>query len=180
MRAANGTLTGGLYLLQEAALKRSEFDIRVRSLVERYPWLFSGQHLGHDIMPGWLGLVEQLCGDIDRMVPADLKRDDGTGFHFSQIKEKWGALRVYWGLGEAGGEPATIDVASPGPLNSVRIWAAPAAAWSEKVNAAVQAAEEKSATICLFCGAPGHIRNSDGWFNASCGRHARAQMLLDK
>lgn len=161
-------------------MKRSEFETRVRALTERYPWLFSGRHLGHDIMPGWLGLVEQLCCEVDQMVPADLKRDDGTGFHFTQIKEKWGALRVYWGLGEAGGDIATVDVVSPGVLDTVRIWAAPAIDRSEKVNAAIHSAEGRSATTCLFCGAPGRIRNSDGWFSASCGWHAGAQMLFDK
>jgi hypothetical protein len=46
-------------------MTKEEYEERIAALQGRYPNLFAGEHLGHDIAPGWLAIVEQLCRQID-------------------------------------------------------------------------------------------------------------------
>lgn len=63
---------------------------------------------------------------------------EAQGVDVIQVKEKFGQLRIYTGSADA-------DFYS-------KIWEI----------------EERSATICEFCGAPSHIRSRGGWLKSIC------------
>jgi hypothetical protein len=68
-------------------------------LIEAYPDLFrppAGAPEGAEGSPecgeGWRDLLDRACVRIRRAVHAD-----GGSFRFTQIKEKYGTARLYWG-----------------------------------------------------------------------------------
>lgn len=97
--------------------------------------------------PGWHDLLGRLCGRIRTAI-----RKGGT-FKFSQIKEKYGTLRVYWD-GRLSPE-ATIQV-----------------------EEAIALAEARSATCCEVCGEPGRL-HGDGWLTTRCATHAEGRMPVE-
>lgn len=58
-------------------------------LQRRYPYMFSGPHIGLDIARGWMPAFEKLCADIDDLGGKEL------GFYWRQLKEKFGQPRFY-------------------------------------------------------------------------------------
>lgn len=97
--------------------------------------------------PGWHDLLDRMCARIRTAV-----RSGGT-FRFSQIKEKYGILRVYWS-GRLSPK-ATIQV-----------------------EEAIALAEARSATCCEVCGAPGRL-HSDGWLTTRCAMHAEGRTPVE-
>jgi hypothetical protein len=82
--------------------------------------------------PGWKGLLSECFEQL---------RQAGWSGNILQIKEKFGALRLY-----VTGQNPTID---------------------EIINHF----EERSRTVCEECGAPGSTRNSNGWLSTVCDLH---------
>jgi hypothetical protein len=97
-----------------------------------------GSHLDnfryHDL--GWIPILEKLQNDIDDILQAQ----PDSGFAVLQLKEKFGAIRLYF--------DATPDV-----TDAIRELARSAAALSEKT--------------CHSCGAPATLR-STGWILPYC------------
>jgi len=89
--------------------------------------------------PGWTDLIEALCELLDVEAGAD--------FRFTQVKEKFGALRCYW----QGDDP------------------------SGHIDALIEAAEEISQSMCETCGANASMRQTrpGGYIYAACDEHAR-------
>ncbi len=144
-------------------MSKSEFEAHVARLKERYAYQFQGPNAGHYIEPGWLGLVTRLCEAVDEALTPAMCKD----FHWSQIKEKFGTLRVYWQDG-----PVSIDFF--GEDGHARIEAETKAdtgidqATSGRLQALVHEAEVQSAKTCLFCGAAGTLRRGRGWIVTAC------------
>lgn len=89
--------------------------------------------------PGWHDLVVAVNELLD--VEADVE------FRFTQIKEKFGQLRMYW----TGADP------------------------SGRIDQIVEAAEEISASMCETCGADAKMRQTRGpygYVHAACDEHA--------
>lgn len=65
----------------------------LRKLVEQHPRLFRGEvpYVASWLAPGWAPLVEKLFDDIEGL----LDDERAARFCVHQIKEKFGALRVY-------------------------------------------------------------------------------------
>ncbi len=174
-------------------MKKSDYERCRQTLMERYPYMFSGETVGIqsspraerlayaiDIEPGWFELIEQLCADIDAVVPAAMKRDDGKGFHIRQIKEKFGTLRFYWDVGIGPHEPIRIDmVSAEGGLISLRVPPHHSEPWRDEVNRLIDHAVLSSRTICFVCGGRGHLRQSDRWLYTSCNRHEGTRERFD-
>lgn len=91
--------------------------------------------------PGWHDLVVALNELLDVDADAD--------FRFTQVKEKFGQLRVYW----RGADP------------------------SGRIDQLVEAAEEISASMCETCGADAKMRQTRGpgfgYIHAACDDHAQ-------
>lgn len=167
-----------------------ELDLAKRrsTLISRYPYMFAGGLVGFQkdprdeqleyairIEPGWFDIVEKLCADIDALLPGEVKRLDGRGFHIRQIKQKFGTLRFYWDIDIGPSPPVRVDFVFRGggfaSLQSGDKDDAPV--WHEGVRALISAAEQRSSRTCFECGAPGRLRRDRlGWLQASCDAHA--------
>ncbi len=71
---------------------------RIQQLRERYPYQFARLFAyGLSVDPGWLGIVESTCAQIDAALEAG--NVPKQTFSWNQIKEKLGGLRCYWDRG---------------------------------------------------------------------------------
>lgn len=92
---------------------------------------------------GWRGILETLHGELLAVCP---------DYQVSQVKEKFGGLRVY--------------------LNAVVV---DDSAQFNAVHALVRLAEERSYRTCEWCGEPGEERGG-GWIKTLCdGCHDKRQ-----
>jgi hypothetical protein len=128
---------------------RSKPDWR-RKLVESYADVFHpvGDPLAAPGWPavddGWRDLLERACARILAAV-----RLGGGTLRITQVKEKYGCLRVYW---EGSLVPET----------------------AARVEEAIDLAEARSATTCEICGEPGALR-AGGWLTTRCDAHAEGR-----
>lgn len=83
---------------------------------------------------GWLPILDDLCTKLSDA----LKRDPGTQFRFMQVKEKWGALTMYYNGG------------------------------NDEMRSLLSEAESQAAKTCEYCGGPSEIRNDGGWYTTVC------------
>lgn len=97
---------------------------------------------------GWRDLLDRMCVRIRTAVQAD-----GGAFKFSQIKEKYGTLRVYW----------------DGTLS-------PDA--DAQVEEAIALAEARSAVTCEVCGEEGLLR-SGAWLTTRCEAHSEGRPAVE-
>ena len=138
---------------------------------DRYSYMFSGQHIGRWLALGWTDTLVELLSNIHRRLPVSARRGNGRGFHLTQVKEKLGALRVYWQIGGTRRAPR-IDFISA--ENVVSRGSSPRANdWQDEIQRMVLDAEHATATICAVCGARAKIRDLDGFLLAVCREHAR-------
>ncbi|MFK4381033.1 hypothetical protein [Bradyrhizobium sp. USDA 223] len=93
---------------------------------------------------GWRDLLDRLCVRIAGIVQAD-----GGAFRFSQIKEKYGTLRVSWD----GRLPPDADA---------------------QVEKAIGLAEARSAVTCEVCGEEGRLRDG-AWLTTRCEAHSEGR-----
>jgi hypothetical protein len=91
-------------------------------LEERYPCLSERLSFGFEIGPGWLNLTQELCRSLE-----EIRKSECPLLRLTQVKEKWGSLRVYI----IGGNQAA--------------------------ELAIDRAENLSRKICEQCGDPGEI-----------------------
>jgi len=131
-----------------SAIPRATVPSRVAALRRCYPYQFPEALPEHmvGVEPGWLDLLERLCADIDNLPEA--KR---AGFHWIQIKEKFGVLRAYWTSGASKQDSPELR---------------------KRIAPLISAAELASKTICSDCGAPGRLRERN-WTRTLCDLHAK-------
>jgi hypothetical protein len=126
-------------------------------LVDRYPGLFNQEINGRVMAPGcpntgdgWRDLVETAIGRIAAAVAAASSGSLGI----TQIKEKFGALRLYWhGRNNL---PETTCTA---------------------VAEAVHLAEARSACTCETYGADGRLHDNGGYMFTACDQHAQGKAV---
>ena len=82
---------------------------------------------------GWYPLIEELLDKIQ-----DIVDKNGYDFQVTQIKEKYGTLRVYM------------------------------SAETNEISDLIQEYEQKSAKTCEVCGKEGTLRNDGGWYVTRC------------
>jgi hypothetical protein len=92
---------------------------------------------------GWRALLEKLFADFDVV----LRGSAGAKISIVQIKEKFGGLRFYY---RAGGIPDVIE---------------------EKLRSLSRRAQDASFFTCETCGAPGELRDDNGWWHTHCAAH---------
>lgn len=97
---------------------------------------------------GWRDLLDRMCVRIRPTIQAD-----GGAFKFSQIKEKYGTLRVYW----------------DGRLS-------PDA--DAHVEEAIALAEARSAATCEVCGEEGRLREG-AWLTTRCEAHSEGRPAVE-
>ena len=89
---------------------------------------------GFECGKGWWPLI---CETLDR-VQAIVDRDGLDDISITQVKEKFGELRIY------------------------------TSSFTEEIDDIIQAATDRSLTICEQCGKPGSLRNNHGWLITLC------------
>jgi hypothetical protein len=116
---------------------------------DRWPEWFRGRHegmrtnlmcFGFDHGDGWFDLEWRLCQDIETILDVDSPK-----YKLFQVKEKFGTLRWYDGLGEDAAPEKSVAVAKR-----------------------ITEAEKESARTCEVCGKPGHIGTRYGWVSVRC------------
>jgi hypothetical protein len=128
-------------------------------LVAAYPRLFRGRppaipgYIGH----GWHSTVMELFAAIDALLI-----DAHARLEVIQIKEKFGALRIYVRLRR---QPRRL-VAPPSAARPVAT-----RVLYDAISELIDFAEQRSRCTCERCGAPGALRTS-GWMVTLCDRHA--------
>lgn len=132
--------------------------ITLQELRARYPYQFAGPTISMDFARGWFPLFVQLCEDIDHALGPDKR-----GFHWRQVKQKFGQARVYFeldtdkGKGKNKNDSETEDRA-------------------ELIKQLLQlqmAMESASASRCAACGEAGTVRVHSGSMLALCDLHHR-------
>ncbi len=86
-----------------------------------------------DLPVGWVALVDDLFAELMEL---------GWNRELSQVKEKYGGLRVYIGAG------------------------------TKEMFEAIDHAERASLRTCADCGADGLVRDYDGWLATKCEEHS--------
>lgn len=147
--------------------------ITPKQLQVKYPYMWAGKNIGISISKGWMLIFEDLCDAIDRILG-----DDKQGFHWIQVKEKFGSGRFYYGY-KAGSGPLRVDVRTPeGVMSFINEPAHPKSLTEEKVAQRntifnlIQEAESKTSKSCICCGNAGH-QVEDGWIMTLCDKHEK-------
>jgi hypothetical protein len=143
-------------------------DNELGRLVKKLPRLFHGKAPPWSDLPaGWVGLVDELCADIDSV----LTDDAAAAFEVTQIKEKFGGLRFY--VRSEGEEDIYIDAGSnEGRETIVRRADVGPASVMPPVRELVEAAMRRSTATCVTCGEQGQTDTFGGWVATLCERHA--------
>lgn len=105
-----------------------------------YP--FAVARLGFDVGNGWVPILEELCFNLSRIIPED--------FHLVQVKEKFGALRIYSNIHKKEFEDLMHEAAL------------------------------KSEETCEICGKEGKQTSVRGWIKTLCEPHAKKCIEQDK
>ncbi|AOY88663.1 hypothetical protein BKP64_11035 [Marinobacter salinus] len=120
------------------------YDRVMKKFSDSYPLLMhqrddnSFNRFGLEVGPGWYPLIFELFGFVD-----DMQRATGKAAGISQVKEKFGTLRIYCNL--------------------------PCAADEQEILETIFAS--LSVRTCDFCGAPGRLSDAAGWWATRCDQH---------
>lgn len=105
------------------------------ALVRDFPNLYADRHSDKSCMfygfacgDGWEPLLRKLSAEVEAIIVA-MPEKQRKKFKVQQVKEKFGTLRFYMGIGH------------------------------DAINAAIDRAEQESAVTCESCGAPGIRRS---------------------
>ena len=138
---------------------------KLEDLIAVHPRMFRGTPpvVASDLPPGWYGLVDKLCSDIEALLGQEPER-----FEVKQIKEKYGGLRFYFSF--EGVEDHFIDLHTPEGIETF-VQRPDGPAVMSQLRKLVSAAAEHSTSTCQRCGAPGTLANRLGWVSTLCERH---------
>lgn len=98
---------------------------------------------------GWIAVFVQLCIDIDLLLG-----DNKHGFHWEQVKEKYGSARYYWDMED------NFDL-------------------QQKIAVLVNLASNKSRECCMVCGSPGKLDTTKPWVLTLCEPHTLKHQAND-
>jgi hypothetical protein len=152
-------------------MKHLPLPITPRELKARYPYQFAGPHIELSFFKGWMSIFAQLCADIDTELGPNKR-----GFHWRQLKEKFGAARWYSQMDPLL-EPHSEDLThlSIEEVNErVRRLADPnELALRERIHALRRDAETATQTTCIVCGEAAEVDRGTGHLLVLCPEHAR-------
>ena len=149
-----------------------------RQLISRYPYMFEGENLGISIARGWMPLFEQLCMAIDNLLG-----QHKSGFHFIQVKEKFGSARFYWSMNGRSPRLRINEISDQG-INT-ELYRSNSEhqnenALSQKIEDLVDAATKKTQTMCVVCGQPALLDHGNFHLLMLCESHTQQRKCNDK
>jgi hypothetical protein len=133
-------------------------------LEARFPYMFNGENIGFAYFRGWMAVVVRVCTEIDSVL-GDQRED----FHWTQIKEKFGTLRLYYAFGTQ--SPVTMDFHSPAGLQSIRVQTGEPSPLGLVLDDSVVRAQDATASICMVCGAPARTQTYEHYRLTVCAAH---------
>ena len=120
-----------------------QYDIQdIATLRARFAYMFARPTISIESYKGWFPIVVGLCVEIDRVLG-----EHRASFHWVQIKEKFGVMRLHFDLQGA-----------PEPL-----WRA--------LQELVSQAGRESARCCMVCGEAGRLSQQSAWMMTVCEVH---------
>lgn len=165
-------------------MDKSELEARVQALKARFPYQFEGGRLEIYVGAGWADIFTKLCEDVDQLLGADKR-----GFHWDQVKEKYGSARFYHQLGEMTPE-IRLDLHSETGMASLVMpgESRPRAShYPDEVLSLVKGlrrlvieAEKQTQHMCAVCGKLGELDRSQAWVIVVCPEHKALRAELDK
>lgn len=114
----------------------------IATLKKRFDYMFVGPTISLEFCKGWFPIVAGLCLEIDRVLG-----EHRPSFHWVQIKEKFGTLRLHFDLEGA-----------PEPLR-------------KSLQGLLSQAGQESARCCMVCGEPARLSYQGGWMVTVCEVH---------
>jgi hypothetical protein len=146
-----------------------------KQLKARYPYMFAGPNAGFEFHRGWFPVFTRLCNDIDALLDKDKQ-----GFHWTQLKEKFGSARFYWAMKGHSPDLHIDFISAKGVASLVRRGAARSSSQSdatlalpERIGALVRKAAQDTTNLCIVCGQPGSENHDDSWSLTLCKLHAQ-------
>jgi hypothetical protein len=144
-------------------------------LIAALPYQFAGKNIGITFHRGWQDLFVRLCFAIDEALG-----EDKRGFHWTQVKEKFGSLRAYTHLDPtkdgSAYAPVVISEQQPnGALKQVSRLNESSARGDpvgKRIGALIEAACDEAAQTCCVCARPAKIKNL-GWVACLCDYHEK-------
>ncbi len=152
----------------------SNQPLSLKDLQSRYSYQFKDPELGIAMAKGWVVVFAQLCADVDHVLGQNKR-----GFHWSQIKEKFGSARFYFQF-EGRKPDLRLDIQMPGGVLSQvvpfeRQVRTDQDRSFEQVNAEIRqlalAAEAATRRVCLVCGKEGSQDVDGGYVLVLCPEH---------
>lgn len=137
--------------LVEALNERS--TARLQQLKQRFPHQFHHPDYQYSWPMGWHHLVQQACETLHRQRPQS---------HWTQIKEKFGGLRLYFDRG-----PLRADIHTKSGLISLPVWTEDASLASD-CYALIAVIESESQSTCGCCSAPGDPAKTSNYLITLC------------
>jgi hypothetical protein len=118
-----------------------------KKIFKDFSYMFQNDHekntpfgmFGIECGNGWNDLIYDLCKEIE-------KTDALMSCRFTQIKEKWGLLRVYINYGD------------------------------DKIYDLIYEYEKKSSKICELCGEKAKTRSIHRWLTTLCDKHYKERL----
>lgn len=142
-----------------------------------YPYQFGGKHLDQSIAKGWLPEFAELCKNID-----ELLGENKRGFHWVQLKEKFGSARYYWSI-KGKRDSVRVDLISPKKLVSYETSPPGSKGQPQSLfdllTELISSAEARTRDHCIVCGAPGKIDQKEGYVLVLCDMHAKQRACGD-
>jgi hypothetical protein len=89
---------------------------------------------------GWYPLIYECLDKLQA-----IEDRDKLGLEITEIKEKFGGLRIYTSYS------------------------------TDEIEEAIQKAEEESYITCEICGKPGKLKEENGWWMTRCEEHAESE-----
>lgn len=138
-------------------------------LADLFPYMFNKHNIGFAFYLGWMPIVARACFDLDEILGEDREL-----FHWVQIKEKFGTLRLYHHL--EGQSSLRVDIHAPEGIQSLRMVPDQPSALQRLVGKRVARAEDESSSACLVCGDPAQTQPYSGYLLTLCGDHRPEQL----
>lgn len=141
----------------------------IKQLQDRFPYMFEGQNIGISIARGWEGLFVHLCEDIDKLLGPDKQ-----GFHWVQVKEKFGSARFYWTMKNRSPSVRVDIISESGVVASLvtRGDGRKPQSLDQEIAALVDKATDMTWEMCIVCGKPGAANDDEPYVLVLCPDHA--------
>lgn len=141
-----------------------------KQLKARFPYMFAGENIGFSFYRGWFPLFAKLCEDIDALLG-----DDKRGFHWVQLKEKFGSVRFYWQMtGHA--QQLQVTVFSESGVAELSKHHRDSTLGGQ-IEALVREATVATRSRCIVCGEAATLDQSDSYVLVLCQHHTAQHRL---